>query len=289
MTTPALVEEQRTTLYRRRLAALLRRPTCQSICFAVGTAPVHRGFFHDTAVAIEGRQTGDVPQHDGVSHRQVRYGVRIKIGACEAGRAAYDAERAILAVADERDLDMLAGQAALVGACVHFGLDIAGRHLQPLDNECAARIAAYLYQLFETLADADGEAEVMEKLQADESDRGGADFRAAAMAVFHHHRATCRANLRPNRPLEPGSFMRIIRLDERARLHRLLTPTATRANRRPPRPREVTGARKARFLVLQLIAPVAVPALAAWGLRHSWEQTAPHARLRQGTGADASR
>jgi hypothetical protein len=265
MAVPLLVEEQRTTLYRQRLAALLRRPSCQWICFAVGTAPVHRGFFNDTAVAIEGRQAGVIRQRNGVSHRQVQYGVRLTVGACEPGRAVYDGERAVLAVADERDLDTLAGQAALVGACVHVGLDMAGRCLQPLDNECAARIAACLYRLLEISTEVDGESDVSAKPAADASDRGvDAAFRAAAKDVHGHHRATCLTSLRANHPLEPGSFMKIIRADERARLHRLLMSAAGRANRRPlPRPRALTGARKSRFLALQTIGPVAVSALPA--------------------------
>jgi hypothetical protein len=260
MAAPVVIEEQRTTLYRQRLAALLRRPSCQWICFAVGTAPVHRGFFNDTAVAIEGRQAGGIRQRNGVSHRQVQYDVRLRIGACEAGRAAYDGERAVLAVADERDLDTLEGQAALVGACVHVGLDMAGRCLRPLDNECAARIAASLYQLFEASAEVD----VGAALPADESDCGAnAAFHAVARGVLSHHHATCLTSLRANHPLEPGSFMAIIRTDERARLHRLLTPTAARANRRSPQPRALAGARRPRFLALQAMGLAAESALPA--------------------------
>jgi hypothetical protein len=264
MAAPVPIEEQRTTLYRQRLAALLRRPSCQWICFAVGTAPVHRGFFNDVAVAIEGRQAGGIRQRNGVSHRQVQYGVRLRVGACKAGSAAYDGERAVLAVADERDLDTLEGQAALVGACVHVGLDIAGRRLRPVDNECAARIAACLYRLFEISADADSEADARAELPADGPDRGtDAAFRAVAKGVLCHHRATCLTNLRANHPLEPGSFMKIIHPDARAKLHRLLTPITARANRRPARPWVLKGARKSRFLTLQTMGPVAISALPA--------------------------
>ena len=260
MAAPMLIEEQRMTLYRQRLAALLRRPSCQWICFAIGTAPVHRGFFNDTAVAIEGRQAGGIQQRNGVSHRQAQYGVRLRIGACEVGWAAYDGERAVLAVADERDLDTLEGQAALVGACVHVGLHIAGRCLQPLDNECAARIAACLYQLFETSAEADVGAE----RPADESDCGAdAAFHAVARDVLSHHQATRLTSLRANRPLEPGSFMTIIRTDERARLHRLLTPIPACANRRSPRPWALAGARRSRLLALQAMGLAATSALPA--------------------------
>ena len=228
--------------------------------FAVGTAPVHRGFFNDAAVAIEGRQAGGIQQRNGVSHRQVQYGVRLRIGACEVGRAAYDGERAVLAVADERDLDTLEGQAALVAACVHVGLDIAGRCLQRLDNECAARIAACLYQLFEISA----KAEVGAGLRADESDCGAnAAFHAVAKDVFSHHHATCLTSLRANHPLEPGSFMSIIRTDERARLHGLLTPAATRVDRRSPQPRALAGVRRSRFLALQAMGLAAASTLPA--------------------------
>jgi len=54
----AYVEELRTTRYRQRLAALVRRPSCRTISFAIGTAPIHRNFFAETAAAIEGLPTG---------------------------------------------------------------------------------------------------------------------------------------------------------------------------------------------------------------------------------------
>jgi hypothetical protein len=267
MAVPVLIEEQRTALYRQRLAALLRRPSRQWICFAVGIAPVHRRFFNDTAVAIEGPQAGGIRQRNGVSHRQVQYDVRLRIGACEPGRAAYNGERAVLAVADERDLETLKGQAALVGACVHVGLDMVGRCLQPLDNECAARIAACLYQLFESSAEADGKADIREELAAEASGRGvDAAFHAVAQDVHSHRRATCLTGLRATHPLEPGSFMKIIHADERAHLHRLLMPTTAHANRRSRQPRALVVARRSRFLALQamgLAEASAVPTRAA--------------------------
>jgi hypothetical protein len=124
-------------------------------------------------------------------------------------------------------------------------------------------IAARLYELFEISADADSEADLKALLAADASDRGAdAAFRAIARDVLCHHRATCLTSLRVNHPLEPGSFMKIIRADERARLHRLLVPTA--GNRRPlARPRALTGARKSRFLALQAMGSMAVSALPA--------------------------
>ena len=54
----AYIEEPRATRYRQRLAALLRRPSCRWISFAIGTAPIHRDFFPDTAASIEGVPTG---------------------------------------------------------------------------------------------------------------------------------------------------------------------------------------------------------------------------------------
>ena len=79
--TTAYLEGLRTTRYRRRLAALLRRPACRSISFAIGTAPIHRNFFSETASAIEGLPTGGTRKWNGVTHRQVQYGVRLRIDA----------------------------------------------------------------------------------------------------------------------------------------------------------------------------------------------------------------
>ena len=84
----AYIEEPRATRYRQRLAALLRRPSCRWISFAIGTAPIHRDFFPDTAASIEGLPTGGM---------QVQYGVRLRV-LDGAGRATYDAERDLLVV-----------------------------------------------------------------------------------------------------------------------------------------------------------------------------------------------
>src|SRR5215475_3945189 len=129
----AFIEDPRVTRYRQRLAALLRRSSCRWISFAVGTAPIHRGFFADTAEAIEGLPTGDVQHGNGVSHRQVQYGVRLKI--VDGADAFYDADGDVLVVPEESALDGLDGQAKLIGACVHLGLDIEGRNRQPLARE----------------------------------------------------------------------------------------------------------------------------------------------------------
>src|SRR5262245_55566645 len=163
----ALIEDRRITLYRQRLAALLRRPSCQWMAFAVGAAPVHRGFFDDVVAAVEGLPAGGTRevQGDG-SHRQVQYGVRLRILAGERAQAYYDAEGDVLYVPAETAFDSLDGQAGLIAACVHLGLDIEARNHNALDSEAAARIASQLYRLFESVAEADGEPEVTEKLQA---------------------------------------------------------------------------------------------------------------------------
>src|SRR5215471_2711543 len=136
----AYIEEPRATRYRQRLAELLRRPSCRWISFTIGTAPVHRDFFTDTAASIEGLPTGGIREWNGVSHRQVQYGVRLQVLE-GADRAVYSAERDLLAVPKESEFDSLDGRARLLGACVHVGLAMKGRNLQWLDSECAARIA----------------------------------------------------------------------------------------------------------------------------------------------------
>jgi len=93
----ALIEDPRITLYRQRLAELLRRTSCRWISFAVGTAPIHRTFFENVAVALEGLPTGHAP-HESGCHRQVQYGVRMRIAADDSARAAYDADADLLVV-----------------------------------------------------------------------------------------------------------------------------------------------------------------------------------------------
>ena len=190
----ALIEDSRITLYRRRLAALLRRPSCQWMAFAIGAAPVHRGFFDDVVAAIEGLPAGGATHAHGGSHRQVQYGVRLRILAGDHVRASYDAEGDILYVPAEAAFDSLDGQAQLVGACVHLGLDIEARHHNALDSESAARIAGQLYRLFESIADDDAESEVTEKLQA-LAPTAPADkaFFDVAAEILRHRRATLRA------------------------------------------------------------------------------------------------
>jgi hypothetical protein len=247
----ALVEDSRITLYRQRLAALLRRPSCQWMAFAIGAAPVHRSFFDDVVAAVEGLPAGGATNAHGGSHRQVQYGVRLRILAGERAQASYDADADVLYVPMEAALDSLDGQAGLIGACVHLGLDIEARNHNALDSESAARIAGQLYRLFESIADTDGEAEVTEKLQA-LTPAAAVDkaFFDVAVEILRHRRATLRANLRVSHPLQPGSFMKFVRTPQRARLHDILAQEAGGKDRRPQRP---AGAlpRASRFLALQ--------------------------------------
>jgi len=247
----ALVEDSRITLYRQRLAALLRRPSCQWMAFAIGAAPVHRGFFDDVVTAIEGLPAGAA--NNGGSHRQVQYGVRLRILAGDRTQAFYDAEGDVLYVPGEAAFDSLDGQAQLVSACVHLGLDIEARNHNALDSESAARVAGQLYRLFESVADADEEAAVTEKLRT-LTPAAAADKAAFEIAaeILRHRRATLRANLRVSHPLQPGSFMKFVRTAQRARLRDLLTQEPS-AIRRPQRP---AGAlpRASRFLALRPVA-----------------------------------
>jgi hypothetical protein len=248
----ALVEDPRITLYRQRLAALLRRPSCQWMAFSIGAAPVHRGFFDDVVAAIEGLPAGSASPAENGSHRRVQYGVRLRILAGERAQAFYDPEGDVLYVPTEATLDSLDGQAQLVGACVHLGLDIEARNHNAPDSESAARIAGQLYRLFESIDDADGDAEVTEKLQALAPAAEKAFFEVAA-EILRHRRATLRANLRVSHPLQPGSFMKFVRTAQRARLHAILAQEPGRAERRPQRP---AGAlpRASRFLALRPLA-----------------------------------
>src|SRR5262249_27770952 len=199
-------------LDRQRLAELLRRTSCRWISFAVGTAPIHRTFFENVAVALEGLPTGHAP-HESGSHRQVQYGVRMRIAADDGARAAYDADADLLLVPAEGAFGTLDGQATLVSACVHLGLDLEGRNRRRPDGECAARIAYHLYRLYETVALDESEPELTEKLQqltpTSPADR---PFFDAAVDIVRHCRATLRANRR-SYPVRPGSFMKIVQTD----------------------------------------------------------------------------
>jgi hypothetical protein len=252
----AYIEEPRATRYRQRLAALLRRPSCRWISFAIGTAPIHRDFFPDTAASIEGVPTGGMREWNGVSHRQVQYGVRLRV-LDGAGRATYDAERDLLVVPEEAEFDSVDGQARLLSACVHVGLAMKGRNLQWLDSECAARIAGQLYRLFESIGDGSGDAEVADKVEklAPQSPQDKA-FYDVATEILQHRRTTWLANMRVHHVLEPGSFMKIIRVDRRDRLHDLLLQGNGRKQRMiVPKPNPAAAIRAKSFLALQEMAP----------------------------------
>jgi hypothetical protein len=252
----AYIEEPRATRYRQRLAVLLRRPSCRWISFAIGTAPIHRDFFPDTAASIEGVPTGGTREWNGVRHRQVQYGVRLRV-LDGAGRATYDPERDLLVVPEEAEFDSLDGQARLLSACVHVGLAMKGRNLQWLDSECAARIAGQLYRLFESVGEGSGDAEIADKIEtlAPQSPQDKA-FYDVATEILQHRRTTWLANMRVHHVLEPGSFMKIIRVDRRDRLHDLLLQGNGRKQKLAvPKPNPAAAVRAKSFLALQEMAP----------------------------------
>ena len=256
-----LIEDPRTTLYRWRLADVLRRPSCRWISFAIGTAAVHRTFFESVAVALEGLPAGEARHRAGTSHRQVQYGVRLRIGAGDLDRARYDADRDhLLTVPAEGAFATLEKQATLVSACVHLGLDLDARHHHRLDSECAALIAGHLYRLYETIAVDEDEPELAEKQRqlAPASAADSVCFEVAAEIVRH-----CRATVRANRrscPLRPGSFMKVVRTDRRERLHSLLLDGSLRFDRPLLKPVPGTLPRACRFLALQALQPAVVRA-----------------------------
>jgi len=249
-----LIEDPRTTLYRRRLAELLRRPSCRWISFAIGTAVIHRNFFESVAVAIEGLRAGGVQHQVGTNHRQVQYGVRLRIGASDLHRARYDADRDhFLTVPAEGAFDTLETQATLVSACVHLGLDLDARHHHRLDSECAALIARHLYRLYETIAVDESAAELVEKQRqlAPASPADRLCFDVATEIVLH-----CRATVHANRrscPLRPGTFMKIVGTGRRERVHSLLLDGSLRCDRSLCRPAPGAASRASRFLALQAL------------------------------------
>ncbi|HTO81642.1 MAG TPA: hypothetical protein VMQ73_05375 [Methylomirabilota bacterium] len=250
----ALIEDPRITLYRQKLAVLLRRTSCRWISFAVGTAPIHRTFFENVAVALEGLPTTRL---ESSSHRQVQYGVRMRIAAEDGDRAAYDADGDLLVVPAEDAFDTLDGQATLVSACVHLGLDLEGRNRRPLDGECAARIACHLYRLYETVTLDESEHELTHKLQqlmpTTSADK---PFFDVAVDIVRHCCATLRANRR-SYPVRPGSFMKIVRTDRCERLRDLLLAGAARHDRAARKRARGMPAlpRASRYLALQALQP----------------------------------
>src|SRR5262249_42359668 len=138
----AMIEDPRATLYRRKLADLLRGPSCRWVSFSIGTAPIHRNFFESVAVALEGVPMREIQYRSGIAHRQVQYAVRLRIAACD--EASYDAKRDLMIVPADETFDTIDGRSTLVEACVHLGLDLEARNYNWLDSECAARIARQL-------------------------------------------------------------------------------------------------------------------------------------------------
>ena len=252
----AYVEELRTTRYRQRLAALVRRPSCRTISFAIGTAPIHRNFFAETAAAIEGLPTGGTRKWNGVNHRQVQYAVRLRIDE-KSERATYDPEQDLLIVPAETEFDTLDGQARLLGACVHVGLNIEGRNLDRLDSECAARIAGQLYRLFENVGESDAELTLSAKIQRlePESPQDKAFYTVARETLFYL-RAMSLAGLQMHRKVKPGSFMKIISNGQRDLLHDALRQPKARARQAAPKPPIFSAAKPpSRFLALQVVEP----------------------------------
>jgi hypothetical protein len=248
---PTSVEGLRATRYRQRLAALLRSPICRSISFAIGAAPIHRNFFAETAAAIEGVATGATRKWNGQPHRQVQYGVHLLIDDT-ATRAGHDADADMLTVPPEAAFDTLDGRAELLRACVHVGLNLEGRNLDLADSECAARIAAQLFRMFETLTDSDLDSEVAAKLEKLEPELAPdkAFFRVAA-ETLRHLRGTSLSKMQARHAVAPGSFMRIISMAQRDMLHAALLQAAGRKKPAPAKPRYSAAKRPSRFLALQ--------------------------------------
>jgi hypothetical protein len=234
----AYVEELRATRYRQRLAALVRRPSCRTISFAIGTAPIHRNFFAETAAAIEGLPTGGTRKWNGVNHRQVQYAVRLRIDE-KSERATYDPEQDLLIVPAETEFDTLDGQARLLGACVHVGLNIEGRNLDRLDSE------------------SDAELTLSAKIQRlePESPQDKAFYTVARETLFYL-RAMSLAGLQMHRKVKPGSFMKIISNGQRDLLHDALRQPKARARQAAPKPPIFSAAKPpSRFLALQVVEP----------------------------------
>jgi hypothetical protein len=251
----ALVEELRATRYRQRLAALVRRPSCRSIAVAIGTAPIHRNFFAETAAAIEGLPTGGTRKWNGITHRQVQYAVHLRIDET-LDCAIYYPERDLLLVPSESAFDTLDGQARLLGACVHVGLNIEGRNLDQLDSECAARIAGQLYRLYENVSEGDSELVLAAAAQRLEPElQPDKTFYIAARETLFYLRAMSMAGLQMHRKLKPGSFMRIFSNAQRDRLHEALKPAKARLRQPAPKPIFSSLKPPSRFLALQVMEP----------------------------------
>jgi len=247
------VEGPRATRYRQRLAAMMRGPSCRSISFAIGTAPIHRNFFAETAAALEGVPTGSTRKWNGVVHRQVQYGVHLRIDDA-ADRPSFDPEADLLTVPAETEFDTIDGRARLLSACVHVGLNLEGRNLHEPDSECAARISGQLYRMFESIADGDSESDIAVKLQRLEPETPqDKAFYAVARKTLQHLQTISLANLQARHVVKPGSFMKIISMVERDLLHAALLQNAGRAKRIAVKPRFSAAKPPSRFLALQAV------------------------------------
>jgi len=256
---PGFVEGPRATRYRQRLAAIMRSPSCRAISFAIGTAPIHRNFFAETAAAIEGVPTGGTRKYNGVVHRQVQYGVHLRIDET-AERASFDPDADLLTVPKESALDTLEDRAALISACVHVGLNLEGRNLHAPDSECAARICGQLYRMFESIADSDAEGEIAVKLHRLEPETPqDKAFYGVACKTLLHLRSVSLANLQARHALKPGSFMKIVSMAERDLLHAALVQGIGRRKRMAvaAAPRINAARPPSRFLALQAVDALA--------------------------------
>jgi len=257
---PGYVEGPQATRYRQRLAAMMRGTSCRSISFAIGTAPIHRNFFAETAAAIEGVPTGGTRKWNGVVYRQVQYGVHLRINDA-ADRASFDPEADLLTVPAESEFETIDGRARLLSACVYVGLNLEGRNLHGPDTECAARISSQLYRMFESIADGDSEPDIAAKLQRLEPETPqDKAFYAVARKTLQHLQTITLANLQARHAVKPGSFMKIISMVERDLLHGALLQNAGRAKRTAVKPRFSAAKPPARFLALQAVeASAAAP------------------------------
>jgi hypothetical protein len=254
---PGFLEGARATRYRQRLAAMMRSASCRSIAFSIGTAPIHRNFFAETAAAIEGVPTGGTRKYNGVVHRQVQYGVHLRIDET-AERASFDPDADLLTVPKESALDTLDARAGLISACVHVGLNLEGRNLHAPDSECAARICGQLYRMFESIADGDSESDIAVKLGALEPEAAtDKAFYGVARKTLMHLRSVSLANLQARHALKPGSFLKIVSMTERDLLHAALLQAAGRRKRAAVAPRLSPARPPSRFLALQAMDALA--------------------------------
>jgi hypothetical protein len=250
---PGYLEGARATRYRQRLAAIMRGASCRSISFAIGTAPIHRNFFAETAAALEGVPTGGTRKWNGIVHRQVQYGVHLRIDET-AERPSFDPDADLLTVPKESALDLLEARAEMVAACVHVGLNLEGRNLHAPDSECAARICGQLYRMFESIADGDSETDIATKLlQLEPEMPQDKAFYAVARKTLLHLKTVTLANLQARHALKPGSFLKIISMAERDSLHAALLQGGRGKRAQALKPGYKAARPPSRFLALQAV------------------------------------